>query len=388
MKQSTIGLYGVILICFFLPWFKVSCGPIAMELSGFQLAAGSYAQQFEPQFGTANKRPRAESAWWLFLVPFACIAGIVGNSLPTRVRGLNSLLTLGCVSVSLGQYIYLINQIPPQQAVLIQVKALAAFWLTVVLSGLNFGLSFIPTPYKRGRSLSIKPPATGGKNSLESTIPAARLAALHRRTRQFAVIIGVLTATSLMISGQSVIRPAPTGCSLTGKLEYRVESPTSGGTASGTIADGHVFVLSSVDQTILAYGRTARGPGLAGKWQIDGLPCNEQVLLVGFSSSVHRLAWVEHVSMDGRSSRDLGTKFATLPVFKPGGPDSGLLSAPGSALQLLALVGWIAGEITTGLSTRDLDVLTERLLREVNQLDRSSEKSMKGLIAYYPFSGT
>jgi len=36
-------------VAFFLPWVQVSCGPIALTLSGYELATGSYQEKLGPE---------------------------------------------------------------------------------------------------------------------------------------------------------------------------------------------------------------------------------------------------------------------------------------------------------------------------------------------------
>jgi hypothetical protein len=36
-------------VAFFLPWFQISCGPVAVTISGYEIASGSYQEKLSPE---------------------------------------------------------------------------------------------------------------------------------------------------------------------------------------------------------------------------------------------------------------------------------------------------------------------------------------------------
>ena len=87
MRQVSVGLYAVIIACFFLPWFQVGCGALQVEVTGFQLAKAQYEgnptsvedfRAFE-QVVKALSGENKKAQWWLFGILFASVAGIISQ---------------------------------------------------------------------------------------------------------------------------------------------------------------------------------------------------------------------------------------------------------------------------------------------------------------------
>ena len=150
MRQVSLGLYAVIIACFFLPWFQVGCGVLQVEVTGFQLAKAQYEgnptsvedfRAFE-QVAEALSGENKKAQWWLFGILFASAAGII-SQLIGPLPGIHFLASLICMSVPLGEYVYLRNQIPPEVTVFVRMQSLAPFWILVAVSLLNLGIASI-----------------------------------------------------------------------------------------------------------------------------------------------------------------------------------------------------------------------------------------------------
>ena len=84
MRQISLGFYATMIVCFFFPWFEVSCGSIGFEFTGFQLAKGSYegsliSMEAIQDFLNSLESRNQGAQWWLFSVPAACVLGIVSQ---------------------------------------------------------------------------------------------------------------------------------------------------------------------------------------------------------------------------------------------------------------------------------------------------------------------
>ncbi len=128
------------IVCFFFPWFEVSCGSIGFEFTGFQLAKGSYegsliSMEAIQDFLNSLESRNQGAQWWLFSVPAACVLGIV-----SQLLGLSRIplfCSFVCVGLPLGEYVYLRNQIPPEVTLILQLETQSGFWIVVVLGLLN-----------------------------------------------------------------------------------------------------------------------------------------------------------------------------------------------------------------------------------------------------------
>jgi len=187
----------------------------------------------------------------------------------------------------------------------------------------------------------------------------------HMRGMQLALVASAALSLPTIARSQSVMRAGPEGTVVRGQLRYRVSA--GNGTTEGAIGDGHVFVLSTDRQQILGHARTLSGGNTTGLWEVSGLPDSGEVVVVAFSDSVHRLIWMDKVALGDRKYIDLGPGYASLPGFRPGGPPAGRdLAALSPLLGLLNTLGWVAGEINSGLSAKQTDELTDRLLSTLN----------------------
>ncbi len=140
MRHTSAGLYAVLILCFFFPWLQVSCGFLQIDVSGFQLAKGSFEGNFTSSediraFRESLEEKNQGAQWWLFFVPMASAAGIVLH-LVGFGRLVHVLLSLGCVGLVLGEYAYLRNELG-LAASMIKFEPAHGFWLTVVLGGIN-----------------------------------------------------------------------------------------------------------------------------------------------------------------------------------------------------------------------------------------------------------
>jgi Mg-chelatase subunit ChlD len=120
--------------------------------------------------------------------------------------------------------------------------------------------------------------------------------------------------------------------------------------------DAHVFCLADDGVTVLGHSRTMRNPN-SGRWQITSLPASGKVILVGFHDSLKSNMWVEEFDLRGRYE-DLG-RVRTSMAMAGSSPDK---IAGGGPLQILALAGWIAGEINAANANDRAVTLADRLM--------------------------
>lgn len=150
MRHTSAGLYAVLIACFFLPWFQVGCGIFQVEISGFQLAKGNFEGSLTSPDDIRAFRESLEGKnqganWWLFFIPIASAAGIVFQ-LVGFGRLVHFFLSLGCVIIAFGQYIYVRNELFSRLSessatawgvTILNIDPALGFWLTVILGGIN-----------------------------------------------------------------------------------------------------------------------------------------------------------------------------------------------------------------------------------------------------------
>ena len=94
------------------------------------------------QVAEALSGENKKAQWWLFGILFASAAGII-SQLIGPLPGIHFLASLICMSVPLGEYVYLRNQIPPEVTVFVRMQSLAPLWILVAVSLLNLGIASI-----------------------------------------------------------------------------------------------------------------------------------------------------------------------------------------------------------------------------------------------------
>jgi len=133
------------------------------------------------------------------------------------------------------------------------------------------------------------------------------------------------------------------------------------------MADGYVFALSLESGNLLGCCRLySAGSDRPGRWQILGLPSSGQVLLVGFHQDYPFNAALQEVRLEGRFQDvgDIETRVArqgSVPEALSGS------AAGGSILQLLALAGWVATEVSRREEAEYVYQLTESLLLRASE---------------------
>lgn len=138
------ALFGIIIICFFLPWVNVSCQNYKIaSISGIQFVTGTSLeepQMFKQQFGAQNMSPRPmkqekiKPQLYVILSLICVIAGLVfsfvkwkSGMLITSISG-----AAGFIFILL-QKLKLENELVQKSQGLIQLEYLLGFYLTLIL---------------------------------------------------------------------------------------------------------------------------------------------------------------------------------------------------------------------------------------------------------------
>lgn len=139
------GLFGLIILCFFLPWVNISCQNYKIaSISGIQFVTGTTLEQpkmFDQQFGTQNipptkptKEEKIKPQLYVILALICVIAGIVLSFVKGKLGALTTSIAgaVGFIFVILQKF-KLENELVKQSQGLIQVDYLLGFYLTLIL---------------------------------------------------------------------------------------------------------------------------------------------------------------------------------------------------------------------------------------------------------------
>ena len=144
------------------------------------------------------------------------------------------------------------------------------------------------------------------------------------------------------------------------------------------IGDGYVFALSKDRKQLLGYSETLSGAVYnvndylrGGRWRIEGLPMNTEIVFVGFAKNVKRLAWIEKIRTTNSREMDLGQNWAYMFIPRTSPYEAGDNNALLPALQLLYTAGWISEFLEVRRHTEMVDELTTNLLNLINYQDFS-----------------
>ncbi|MFN3396681.1 MAG: zinc-ribbon domain-containing protein [Thermodesulfovibrionales bacterium] len=132
-KKLSPAIFGIALICFFLPWINVSCqGQKVMSFSGIQLVTGTTIEE-PTMFGPAQKR-KVKSEAFALLTFLSAIAGLV-LSLMKNKKGTIGTIVSGCAGIVLLLMLEskLDSDIKKETAGMLQLNYDIGFYLTLVL---------------------------------------------------------------------------------------------------------------------------------------------------------------------------------------------------------------------------------------------------------------
>jgi len=197
-------------------------------------------------------------------------------------------------------------------------------------------------------------------------------------------LISILVSSSY-ISGQE-IHADKAGVKISGQLVYKIENRTE------AITIGHMFALSADKKQILGYSETSSGPTFdnnpyrqGGRWLIEGLPYNQNIILVGFAKNVKRLIWIESIKTTDKRFVDMGQNIANLTI-----PNSSPAESFIPLGQVIFLAGWVGEFYETKKQVEFVDALVANIL-EMHENTISSKINIsltKDLVSYWKIDET
>lgn len=138
------ALFGLIIICFFLPWVNVSCQNYKIaNISGMQFVTGTSLeepQMFKQQFGTQNipqkptKQEKIKPQLYVILALICVITGLVLSFVKGKLGALTTSIAgvVGFIFVILQKF-KLENELVQKSQGLIKLDYLLGFYLTLIL---------------------------------------------------------------------------------------------------------------------------------------------------------------------------------------------------------------------------------------------------------------
>jgi len=132
-KKFSPALYALIIFCFLLPFFNLSCsGQKVMSLTGFQMVTGTQYEQQNMFGGGQTKKIEAEP-----LAIFALIASIIGLVISlTKIKNVNLFSII--ISIAGAVFLFLLknkldNDIITQGQGMITIEYGFGFWFALLL---------------------------------------------------------------------------------------------------------------------------------------------------------------------------------------------------------------------------------------------------------------
>ena len=133
-KKISPAVFGIIIICFFLPFMDVSCiGQKVMSFSGIQMVTGTTIQQ-PSMFGEKTKSQKVDPEP-LAIATFACvIAGLLLSFIKNRK---SAILPASCAGIGIATLLMLKSKIDSdvlkEGGGMIQVGYVFGFWSILLL---------------------------------------------------------------------------------------------------------------------------------------------------------------------------------------------------------------------------------------------------------------
>lgn len=132
-KKLSPAIFGIALICFFLPWVNVSCqGQRVMSFSGIQLVTGTTIE--EPRMFGGKQKRKIKGEPLAVLTFLSVIAGLALSFLKNR-KGTIGAIASGCAGAILLLLLKskLNSDIQKETAGMLQLNYDVGFYLTLIL---------------------------------------------------------------------------------------------------------------------------------------------------------------------------------------------------------------------------------------------------------------
>lgn len=132
-KKLSPAIFGIALICFFLPWVNVSCqGQKVMSFSGIQLVTGTTIE--EPTMFGAEQKRKVKGETFAILTFLSAIGGLALSFIKDKKGTIGTVVTgsIGIVFLLLLKS-KLDNDILRETGGMVQLDYMAGFYLTLLL---------------------------------------------------------------------------------------------------------------------------------------------------------------------------------------------------------------------------------------------------------------
>lgn len=142
MKKFSPAVFGIIIICFFLPFMDVACsGQKVISVSGFQMVTGTTLQQ-PGMFGAKTKTEKVD-AEPLAIATFVCvIIGLLTSFIKNKKSAiLPTIFSIAGIVTLLMLKNKLDNDVLKAGAGMVQISYVFGFWAILVLLIISAGLN-------------------------------------------------------------------------------------------------------------------------------------------------------------------------------------------------------------------------------------------------------
>ncbi|QER41756.1 hypothetical protein F1847_02940 [Thermodesulfobacterium sp. TA1] len=159
-KKISPALFGIVILCFFLPWFSVSCqGQKIITVTGIQLVTGTTIEEpkmpLELGVNQKNEKRKIEGEPIAILILLAAIAGLGLNFLlKGKRRAVGSVAVGGAgISLLLILKLKLDKNIMKETGGMLQLNSEIGFFLTALLFIFAIGVNIYSLIQEREMSL-------------------------------------------------------------------------------------------------------------------------------------------------------------------------------------------------------------------------------------------
>lgn len=153
-KKLSPAIFGIALICFFLPWVNVSCqGQKVMSFSGIQLVTGTTIE--EPQMFGGKQKRKIKGEMLAVLTFLSVIAGLVLSLLKNKKGTIGTIASggTGAILVLLLKF-KLDSDIQKETAGMLQLNYDVGFYLVLLLFIAVAGINAYSIMQYKGMTLS------------------------------------------------------------------------------------------------------------------------------------------------------------------------------------------------------------------------------------------